>query len=51
MKKKQKVPFIQNNEKNNKNLEVNIKKISHNIQNKRVNSKLYYYYIIINNFI
>jgi len=41
MKKKQKVPFIQKNEKKNKNLEVNIKEISHNIQNKRVNSKLY----------
>ena len=51
MKKKQKVPIIQKNEKKNKNHEVNIKDINHNIQNKRVNSKLNYYYIITNNFI
>jgi len=40
MKKKQKVSIIQKNEKKNKNLEVNIKDINHNIPNKRVNSKL-----------
>jgi hypothetical protein len=40
MKKKQKVSIIQKNEKKKKNLEVNIKDINHNIQNKRVNSKL-----------
>ena len=51
MKKKQKVPIIQKNEKKKKNLEVNIKDINHNIQNKRVNSKLNLYYIITNNFI